>query len=270
MKRVVKTGCVVMLILLLCAAAYVLNAFFGNPISSCLARRAAKAYLSDHYGELNLSIERFGYNFKMTEYYAHVASSDSVDTHFTVSIRPSGVIRYDTYDNVTSGWNTWQRLEDEYRARTKALFDAPGFELKNDIAFGELKIAEEAVGDYRPISYGLHLNELVLDGEYDICELAKENGHIIFYMQHEDVTFETAARGMLRLKEILDENDIPFFAMDFVLRLPREEGQPGGGGPMINVREFLCSDIHEEGMTERVRAAHEQLEAYYAEQDKLK
>ena len=268
MKRAVKIGCLIMLILFLCAAAFVLNAFFGNPVSSYLAQRAAKAYLAENYGHLDLQVERFGFDFKMTDYYAVVTSPSSVDTHFSLYMRMNGEVRYDSYDNVTSGWNTWRRLESAYRAKTDALFDAPDFELRNDIAFGEIKIKEEAIGDYQPINYGVELSELVIDGAYDIRELAKEAGHIIFYMQHEDVTFETAARGMLRLKEILDENDIPFFAMDFILRLPREEGQPGNGGPVINVREFPRSEIDEDGMVERVKAAHEALEAYYAEQDK--
>ncbi len=270
MKRTAKMGCMILLLLLLCAAAYVLNAFFGNPVSFYLAERSGKAYLAEKYGHLDLQVDRFGYSFKTTDYYMAVSSPSSRDTHFSVYMRPSGEVRYDTYDSVTSGWNTWQRLEDAYRARTNALFDTPDFELRNDIAFGEIKIADEGTGDYQPISYGVELSELVLDDEYDIDELAKENGHIIFYMQHEDVTFETAARGMLRLKEILDEEGIPFFAMDFVLRLPREEGQPGNGGPVINVREFPASDIHEDGMAERVQKAHAQLEAYYAEQDKLR
>ena len=270
MKRAFKTGCLIACILLVCVLAYVGNAFFGNPVSSYLAERSAKAYLAEHYGHLDLKVDWFGYNFKMTEYYMCVSSPSSGDVHFSIHMRPDGSVRYDTYDNVISGWNTWDYLETEYRAMTNALFDAPGFELRNDIAFGSLKIREEAVGDYQPIVYGVDLAALEVDGQYDVRKVAKENGQIIFYMQHEDVSFETAAKGMLRLKEILEENDVPFFAMDFVLRLPREEGQPGNGGPVINVREFPRSEIYEEGMVSRVQAAHEQLEAYYAEQDKLK
>lgn len=268
MKRAVKIGCLIVLVLFVCTTAWVLNAFFGNPVSMALARRGAQTYLEAKYSDLPLGIEHFGYSFKDGNYYMVVSLPGSKDVHFSIHMRPSGIVRYDTYDSVTSGWNTWDRLEREYRAKTDALFDKEDFELRHDIAFGEIKIAEEAVGDYQPIQYGVDLEQLVIDGEYDVKELATEAGHIIFYMQHEDVTFETAAKGMLRLREILDENDVPFFAMDFVLRLPREEGQPGNGGPVINVREFPRSAIYEEGMIERVKAAHEQLEAYYAEQDK--
>ncbi|MBR5287142.1 MAG: hypothetical protein IKU34_00955 [Clostridia bacterium] len=270
MKRALKTGCLALLIALLCAAVYGLNAFFGNPVSSYLAERSIRAYLAEHYAHSDLQTDWFGYTFKTSDYYMVVSVPGSRDIHFTVYARPGGTVRYDTYDSVTGGWNTWDRLESEYRGMTNALFDAEDFELRNDIAFGTLKINEEAVGDYQPIAYGVELDKLVIDGEYDVSALAKDAGQIVFYMQHEDVTFETAARGMLRLKELLEENGIPFFAMDFVLRLPREEGQPGSGGPVINVREFPCSEIYEEGMAQRVQAAHEQLEAYYAEQDKLK
>ena len=270
MKRRIRIGCMVVLVMLLGAAAYVLNAFFGNPISSYLAERSAKAYLAQHYGDLELTVDWFGYTFKTSDYYMVVSLPGSKDVHFSIYMRPDGSVRYDTYDSVTSGWNTWDRMETQYRAKTNALFDAEDFELRHDIAFGEIRIAEEAIGDYQPIRYGVALEELVIDGEYDINALAKEAGHIVFYMQHEDVSFETAARGMLRLKELLDENDIPFFAMDFVLRLPREEGQPGGGGPVINVREFPRREIVADGLAQRIEAAHHALEAYYAEQDALK
>ena len=270
MKRNIKIGCTVTLGVLLGITAYVLNAFFGNPVSMALARRSAQSYLEAKYSDLDVVIERVGYDFKMTDYYAVVSSPTSPDTHFSLYMRPGGSVRYDSYDNVESGWNTWNRLESEYRAKTDALFDKEDFELKNDIAFGTIKIWEDAIGDYQPIKYGVALDQLVIDGEYDINELAKEAGQIVFYMQHEDISFETAAKGMLRLKEILDENDIPFFAMDFVLRLPREEGQPGNGGPVINVREFPRSEIVADGLAQRIEAAHNALEAYYAEQDKLK
>ena len=267
MKRVAQTGCLLLSAALLCAAAYVLNAFFGNPVSAYLAERSARAYLAERYGHLDVEIERFGYNFKTADYYAFVASDTSVDTHFSVYMRMNGEVRYDTYDSVTSGWNTWQRLEEEYRERTNALFDAPDFELRNDIAFGSLELKEESAYDYQPVPFGIELQALKLDGEYDVNELAKQAGKIVFYMQDEDVSFETAARGMLRLKEILDVEGIPFFAMDYVLRLPREEGKPGSGGPTIHVEDFLCSEIYEDGMAQRVRAAHEALKAFYEELD---
>ena len=154
--------------------------------------------------------------------------------------------------------------------KTNVLFDAEDFELRNDIAFGTIEIDEESDFDFRPVSYGVKLDELVVDGEYDLDELAARAGHIVFYMQHEDVTFETAAKGMLRLKEILDQEGIPFFAMDFVLRLPREDGQPGNGGEEIHVQNFLRSDIHEEGLAQRVQAAHEALSAFYEKLDQVK
>lgn len=270
MKRTIKTGCTVLLLIFVCAAAYIANAFFGNPISAYLAERSAKAYLAENYGHLDLKVDWFGYSFKMTEYYMIVSSPSSKDMHFSIHMRPDGSVRYDTYDDVTSGWNTWQRLEDEYRARTNALFDAPDFELQNDISFGSLELKEESVYEYQPVPFGIDMSELVIDGEYDINELAKQAGKIVFYMQHEDVSFETAACGMLRLKEILDQEGIPFFAMDFVLRLPREEGQPGNGGPTIHVEDFLYSEIVEEGMVQRVQAAHEALDAFYAELDAMK
>ena len=270
MKRRLKIGCAALLAVLFFALAYVFNAFFGNPVSAHLARRSAEEYLAAHYAELDVAIERFGYSFKTADYYAQVASPTSMDTHFEVYMRMNGEVRYDTYDSVTSGWNTWQRLEEAYRARTNALFDAPDFELQNDIAFGSLKLKEESVYDYQPVPFGIDLQTLKVDAEYEVNELAAQAGEIVFYMQDEDVSFETAARGMLRLKEILDENGIPFFAMDFVLRLPREDGLPGNGGPSIHVEDFLYSEIYADGMAQRVEQAHDALNAFYGELDRSK
>ena len=270
MKRGLKIGCAALLAAQIIALAYVLNAFFGNPVSFYLAERSGKAYLEENYAHLNLQIDWFGYSFKDANYYMTVSDTSSRDIHFSIYMRPNGEVRYDTYDSVESGWNTWGRLDSEYRMQTRALFDVESFELRNDIAFGSIEIDEESVFDFRPVSYGVKLDKLVVDGEYDLDELAARAGHIVFYMQDEDVSFETAARGMLRLKELLDENGLEFFAMDFVLRLPREEGQPGNGGPEIHVQNFLRSDIYEEGMAQRVQAAHEALSAFYEELDQAK
>lgn len=270
MKRLFKWAAVIWCVAVLAGALYLIVAFFGNPVSMTLCDRAAKAYLAEQYGDHDVLIDKTGYNFKDGNYYARVSSPTSIDTHFSIYMTGLGQVRYDTYDSVTDGWNTFQRLESAYRAKVNALFDAEGFELRNDIAFGTLETDTGSEFDYKPVPYGIKMEELVIDGVYDEDEIARTAGHIIFYMQDEDVSFETAARSMLRLKEILTESGIPFFAMDFVLRLPREEGQPGAGGPTIHVTNFLSSDIVEDGMVGRVRAAHEALEAHYARLDAQK
>lgn len=48
-----------------------------------LAEKAAAEYLEVNFGETDYYIERVGFSFKDTRYYAHVRSKTSMDTQFT-------------------------------------------------------------------------------------------------------------------------------------------------------------------------------------------
>ncbi len=45
MRRATKWGCLSLVVILVCACIYVINAFYGNPISAYLAERAAQEYI---------------------------------------------------------------------------------------------------------------------------------------------------------------------------------------------------------------------------------
>ena len=105
----------------LCVALFFVNAFAGNPVSALLARVSAHRYVAQEYGHLDLNIDKVGYNLKDTNYYAKVSSLTSADTHFTVYISMLGQVERDTYESVTDGWNTWNRLNDGYGAQVKAV-----------------------------------------------------------------------------------------------------------------------------------------------------
>ena len=71
---------------------------------------------------------------------------------------------------------------------------------------------------------------------------------------------------MLGIRTEFDKANIPFRAIDFVLQPPLPEEGPRTGDS-INFDNFPYEDIYEDGLIERIKAAHEELEAYYAEQD---
>ena len=74
---------------------------------------------------------------------------------------------------------------------------------------------------------------------------------------------------MLDFRSMFDEADIPFYAMDFVLRHPRtEDGQ--SDDEEIRVIDFLYQDIYEEDLTDRIETAIEETAAYYAMLDQMK
>ena len=117
--------------------------------------------------------------------------------------------------------------------------------------------------------YSLVQDDLELNKIYDIKELGAQAGHLILYVDNEVISVEETARIMLDFRSMFDEADIPFYAMDFVLRHPRtEDGQ--SDDEEIRINDFLYQDIYEEGLTERIEIAIEETAAYYAILDQMK
>lgn len=242
------------------------NGIWGNPVSKLIATRAATRYVDQSYPESDFVIDETFYSFKDSRYHVNVISPTSKDSYFTVSVSGSGQIKHDTYDSITDGWNTYLRLEKQYRDLVNSVFSSWDFPLVSHIDFGELAIFEPGINN-NPVafSYGVNVQELELDKEYDITELAKTAGHIVFYAQHEEVTFENAARLLLLLKQELSDADIPFYAVDFILELPHtENGMPREDTSEIRTSHFLYEDIYEEGLAERIKENHTVLTEYYA------
>lgn len=258
---------------ILCFILLFINAVFGNPISRMLARNGAEEHLRTQYSNTDYGVETVSYNFKDGYYHARIKSPTSIDGDFSVCLDFLGRVRSDTYDDVTSGWNTYLRLENKYRALVDTVIGREDFPLESDIDFGSLMIFDSQSGwEGDPEkNYGIVIEELILNHEYDIRELGRTAGYIVYYAYDEDVTVERAAEMMLLLKDRLDEGNVPFYAMDFVLREPKsEDGSFSPDKESIHVEDFRYGDIYPEGLTGRVQAAHEALTARYAELDAQK
>lgn len=80
------------------ALLFVLNAFFGNPISKMLAERGADKVIAEKYGDLDLSREKVFYNFKDGDYAAHLKVKNSVDSRFELCFDSFGRLYRDSYD----------------------------------------------------------------------------------------------------------------------------------------------------------------------------
>ena len=161
----------------------------------------------------------------------------------------------------------------EYRALVDEVVEAPDYPFSTFIAYGDLKVGfqhpDVEVGvPYWPENYVI-LDKVELDKKYDIRELAKTAGYLVIYVEDELVTMERAAEVLLQLKELFDQRNVPFYAIDFVLEYPRKEEGGNIKEGRVNVEGFLYSDIYEEGLVERIRSADEKLNAYYEEQDKI-
>ncbi len=269
MKKALKAILITLAVALLGVIVYFVCAFFGNPVSYLLSANSAKNYIEANYSDYDLEIEKVGYDFKSSGYYAKVVSPTSIDTHFSIYFDLLGRPVRDSFENVEDGWNTYTRLDREYRELVKKTEDIIAKEFTSDIFFGEIKTYEMAEDYQWKEPYGVVMSDLVLDFDYDINEVAAEYGHIVFYYDETELTAEKAAERLLRLKEIFDENGIVFYAIDFIAQEPKTETN-AGNRKEFSVREFLCSDIYEEGLAERLQEASDHLQDYYSGEDAKK
>ena len=269
-KKVLKIIALVIAIALIVGVCWFANALNGNPLSKMLAEKAVVAYLAENYAQTDYYVEKLAYSFKFGNYYAHIRSETSMDTQFTLYIDMIGNVYFDTFDDVLRGAITARRLEQEYRDLTDQIFDNPSFPYPSDIGYGTLEIyPQEALDDPQVNDipdYALVQQDLVLDQIYDIRELGRQAGHLIIYVESETISFELAAQIMLDIRAEFEKANIPFRAMDFVLQLPLPEEGPRPDEE-VRVKDFQYEDIYQENLIDRIKAAHEELDAYYAEQD---
>ena len=277
MKKYIRIIGIVLLIALIAALIWFGNVMMGNPVSHALATKAAKAFLSDQFSGTDYQMERITYSFKDGRYHAFMVSPTSIDGDFSVCFSILGEYCYDTYDSVLDGWNTAQRLNSEYRKLTDTILNNPALPYDNtqvySIMFGELEIYPKEFIDDPNVhdipDYSLVQDDLELNKIYDIKELGAKAGHLVLYVDNDIISVEEAARIMLDFRSIFDEADIPFYAMDFVLRHPRtEDGQ--SDDEEIRMNDFLYQDVYEEGLTDRIETAIEETAAHYAMLDQMK
>lgn len=270
MKKSMKIISGIIAFLIIGALLFFTNAFLGNPISKMIAKNAAKNYIENNYKNKDFVIEEVRYNLKDSGYNAYIKSPSSVDTHFSVYISMGGEIYRDSYESVINGWNTYQRIEKEYRDIVDEILSSDEFPLVSHIDFGEIKIIEnvrDTEVEFEGSNYGIKLTELQLDKEYDVKELAKTAGNIVYYAEDEEVSFEKASVSLLKLKEFFDEKNVPFYAIDFILEKPKSEEGYIEDDFRVYVANFLYSDIYEDGLVARIEVAHNALMKYYREQD---
>lgn len=277
MKKYIRIIGIVLVIALIAVLIWFGNVMMGNPVSHALASKAAKAFLSDRFSSTDYQMERITYSFKDGRYHAFMVSPTSIDGDFSVCFSMLGEYCYDTYDSVQNGWNTAQRLNSEYRKLTDTILNDPALPYDNtqvySIMFGELEIYPKEFIDDPNVhdipDYSLVQDDLELNQIYDIKELGAKAGHLILYVDNEVISVEETARIMLDFRSMFDKADIPFYAMDFVLRHPRSEDGTSDEEE-IRVNDFLYQDIYEEDLTDRIETAIEETAAYYAMLDQMK
>ncbi|MEG1783009.1 MAG: hypothetical protein RR253_07150 [Oscillospiraceae bacterium] len=271
MKKIFKTLSIVVGFALIVGILFVGNAFVGNPVSKMLAKNTAEKYINQQYANTDYLVEKVYYNFKDGGYYAKISSPSSVDTYFSVAITSLGKLCWDSYeDMVTSKRNTWDRVDNEYRKISEAVFDGADFPYDSDISFGSIREKYSAEQDSIYKNFGLDAETLVLDKLYDVRELGAKYGDITFYAHDETVSVKRAAEILIDITKILDENNVPFYSISFVLQKPRVDDMPNPDNSTIHLTDFLHSDIYKSDLEKRVQKSHEETTAYFAAEDAKK
>ena len=272
-KKILKIFTVIVSIALVVGVCINANAFLGNPISKRIATNTAEKHLEEKYIDRDFEIEKVVYNFKDGYYHAFINSPSSIDSHFTLLIDMWGNLGIDNYeDSVLTGWNTAHRLGNEYREKVDAILDSQSFPYAVDIGFGDIGFGDiefiptEYAKDPSVPDYAIIIEDLKIDGEYDINELGSKAGKLTIYIDDETVSYERLAELILEIKKIFDDANLKFYALDFVLEYPKNENGTKKEG-RVEVRDFLYADIYEEDMIERVKASDKAANEYYAEQD---
>ena len=274
-KKVLKILALVLAIVLIIGIGVFANGLVGNPVSKALATKSANEYIKTTYSDKDFVIEEVNYDFKTGGYYARVTSPTSIDSHFSLSFNWLGKLVLDCYDDdVTSGWNTRRRINDEYKEIVDKVFannQFPGF---LDISDGLIQFtSDENVEDPSIPEYAIITETLKIDAVYDIKELGAKAGKLTVYIDDKTVTEEKLAEILLTIKTNFDNSGVTFYAIDCVLEEPKTEMEADGTpkeSPRVEVMDFLYSDIYEDGLVERVKKANEEAIKYYEEQNKLK
>ena len=270
-KKVLKIAAFVVALALIIGVCIFANSLVGNPISKMLATNTAKQYIKENHPDMDYQLDGVTFNFKFVCYNAYFSSPSSPDSSFTLMLGMDGKIVQNYYEaHVIERGNTARRLEEEYRAAVGKVLDNPSFPYNSHIDYGELQFIQEEYRNAEGVPpYALITNELELDGIYDVNELGAKAGKLTIYVYDDTVTVERLAEIILDIKGMLDDAGVRFYVMDCVLEYPKPESGEWKQG-RVEVMEFLCSDIYEEGLVERVQASNDAAEDYYDEMDAIK
>ena len=102
------------------------------------------------------------------------------------------------------------------------MFPSAEFPLISNIDYGTIEIMEkDTIVGFDEANYGIKMSALELDKKYNVKELAKTAGHIVFYAQDEEISFKKASEILLTPKEFLDKAEVPFYAICLLFKRGR-------------------------------------------------
>lgn len=157
---------------------FFINALYGNPISALIAPQHRPEVLEEQFPDTPYSISACSYNIVSGCYEARVSRKGSMDDWFYIQVRPDGTFRSHSYaDQVPNLWNTLGPCESGLLRTGQDADEAaglPGGEVLSSGFPGEslhvsahLRFCDREC----PEEYSLFLENLEVDGVYDLAEL---------------------------------------------------------------------------------------------------
>ena len=270
-KRILKISAFCLAVILIVGVCWFANGLVGNPFSKMMARNAAERYLETNYSNTDYELQEISYSFKDVGYYAHIVSLSSMDGNFTLRISMLGKKLGDDYKSrVEEHGNVANRLFFEYREMVDTVLDSYAYPYTVSMGYGDLEFERE-LGE-EPVEGAIKRSDLVNDQFYNVGALGAKNGELVLYIDSDVVTNEKAAEILLKTKELMDQSGISFYSVQLCLRYPPYDTEKSYERPEgeIQLRDFLYTDIYEEGIVERVMQCVEDTQNYYNAQEKEK
>ena len=134
---------------------------YNELLAAVVVRPIAEKYIAETYPGADLYVDDSGYDFKGNSLYVNIKSATSIDTHFRIWYDLGWPeYKYDNYDNIAEGVNTYNRLEDEYNR----LVQAASLDIEHPDSISAYFC------EFDPIIQkdGLIKDDLVLDTEFDM------------------------------------------------------------------------------------------------------
>lgn len=218
MKKIL-TGTKILIVVLLFLGVgilWIVNSFWGNPISAAIATTKIEEYVRINYPDLNAQIEPVSYSFKNGgSYHGLVRATDSVDTVFRVKWYKDGSMDDDYRYEVANLMTTLRRLDYDLDSTVEEIITEQFPHETRLVGCRHMEMPGQLAEDC-----------LVRDMSFDILNPPLPIGLVVWCSaDHPDYT--VLAERMLELRDIMEYHRIPvaYYSVSVEFPYVMEEGK---------------------------------------------
>ena len=191
----------------------------SNRIAKRIIDPKAAEYIAQTYPDNDFLIKNSYYVFKDNCYRVNVQSQASQDTHFYIDYHyKSYELIQDTYEsNVTSGGNTFIRIEDNYSALVQECLSSAS--CLQSVASGFCRYSENTDTHELWSPKGLDRNTLILDKHYDVGALGASYGYlkVTAVLPKEKVNIDSALELLTEIDQLLTDSNIGYYVIEITI-----------------------------------------------------